>query len=146
MTVDLAHKQQVSRISRFTRLRWLFLDIAFGGLVAWVFWIVSPSQWTTPVGMVIAVLLLGAAFFLPLKRQKLTCQWDEESVQVSSLLQSGRAHLWRDLQAIERSMHERATILRFGALKKVKVHWGFEDHYSIIELAERKLEENARTS
>ncbi|MFK7867982.1 MAG: hypothetical protein AB8B58_01950 [Roseobacter sp.] len=146
MTVDLAHKQQVSRVSRFTRLRWLFLDIAFGCLIAWVFWTVSPSQWATPVGLVIAALLLVAALVLPLKRQNLTCRWNEESVQVSSVLLRGKPYLWRDLHAIERSMHERATILRFGAFKKVKVHWGFEDHYSIIELAERKLEENARAS
>lgn len=100
---------------------------------SWIGWIVS-----------ISLLLVGMYEVLLVFRQRLF--WSEKGVFVRGVFGNSSLMPWNDLGAISDSMQSRATILTFGRHRHVKIYWSYQAHREIVDIAERKLSKNARTS
>jgi len=89
----------------------------------------------------VTLLLVGLYDVLWVFRQRL--YWNEHEIFDGGVFWSGKRHSWTNLNEVATSMQRRTSLLGFGKISKVKVYWGYAAHREIIELAERKLTENA---
>ncbi|WP_300033142.1 hypothetical protein [uncultured Roseobacter sp.] len=65
--------------------------------------------------------------------------WNETGIRQDGVFLRGRVCQWSDLTATERSMHERATILVFRRLRRMRLYWAYDAHQELRDLAEGKL-------
>ncbi len=93
------------------------------------------------LGLTLALCLTGLYDVVWVFRQRLC--WNTSAIYDRGVFWRGKSLSWTTLSAINNSMQRRATFLEFGKLRRVKVYWGYDAHREIVELAERKLKENA---
>lgn len=87
------------------------------------------------------LFLVGLYDLVWVFRQRL--YWNDHEIFDRGIFWSGKRQPWTNLSEITNSMQRRATLLGFGRFSRLKIYWGYDTHRDIIELAERKLNENA---
>lgn len=109
----------------------------------------SPSTPTVSSRIVGLCIILG---LIPVYKRKRTgrLRWNDEKVQAIEPMSVTTTFKWQDLAAIyERAAFQRWTTLSFGYGKSLRLRTPqdipLSDYYRVLNVAKRKLKENART-
>lgn len=130
-----------ARLTGFGRIMRLGLSgLLMAGTVVLFFFLDAPYQ-SSPIVLLLLAALLASGVYDVLKVLKRRLFWNDDGIKRAGLFGEGRLHLWEDLTYVERSMHDRATVLTFKGLWKIKVYWSYKAHKEIASLAKAKLKQ-----
>jgi len=130
-----------ARLTGFGRILRLALSgLLIAGTVVLFFLINEPYK-SSPVVLFLLAALIVSGIYDIIKVQKRKLLWNDEGIKRVGIFGEGRLNLWDNLTYVERSMHDRATVLTFKGLWKIKVYWSYRAHKEITSLAKQKRKE-----
>lgn len=100
--------------------------------------VLDPAFRSSAVVLLLLAALFAAGIYDVFRVLRTRLYWNDTGIKRVGLFKEGRLHLWENLTYVEKSMQDRATVLTFKGLWKVKVYWAYRAHREIANLAKQK--------